>query len=116
MKIENRTPHAIALKHEDCVRVIEPTRPPVRVSSRLGKPDWTENGITVHHPSKGVKLQNLPPPVPDTLLVVSQICAIVAAKQHPDRVDLVYPATSVYHGAERGDGGVITVQRLIRAS
>lgn len=116
MKIVNVTPHVIALKYDDGIRVIEPTGPPVRVNSRLGRPDWSENGLTVHTPSKGVKLQNLPPPAPDTLFVVSQICALTAAQLYPDRVDLVYPATSAYHGAERGEKGVLTIQRLIRAN
>lgn len=116
MKIINKTPHVISLKFEDHLQIIEPTGPPVRVKTRLGRPVLTENGVTVHQPSRVTGLQHLPDLEPDTFVVISQITAMVAARLHPERTDLVYPATSAYHGAERDERGVLSVMRLIRAS
>jgi hypothetical protein len=115
-KITNRTPHVISIKYDDRVEILEPAGKPVRVKSRLGKPVWSENGLTVHSSSTNIGLQHLPPPEPDTLVVVSQIAALVAARLHPERTDVVFPATSSYHGAERDGRGVLTISRLIRAS
>ncbi len=112
----NKTPHVISLKFDDMVRIIEPTGPPVRVKTRIGKPVYTENGVTVHAPNRITGLQGLPEPEPDTFIVVSQITALVAARLFPDRTDLVFPATSAYHGADRSERGVMSVSRLIRAS
>jgi hypothetical protein len=82
----------------------------------MGPAVTSEDGVTIHAPSRTIGIQNLPDSRPKTYLIVSQIAALAAAKLCPDRTDIVYPATSPYQGAERDENGILAVSRLIRAS
>lgn len=116
MILKNLTPHVISVKTDGRISVLEPDGNAVRVKSRLGKVIVVEDGITIHGPARITGLQHLPDPQPGTLLVVSQITAAAVAQLHPERDDIVYPATSKFHGAERDTKGVKAVSRFIRAT
>ncbi len=116
MLLKNLTPHVISVKNGGAVIIMEPDGPPVRVKTRLGRVISEENGVTIHAPSRFAGFQNLPDKTPGVYLIVSQICALVAARLHLGRDDLVYPVTSPFLGAERDDHGVLSVSRFCAAS
>ena len=112
--IINLTPHAICLFNEDGLsRIIDKKGPPARVTFVPGGDDIVSiDGMPVHPAPRFSAIENLPPPLPDTLYVVSQIVALVVAAVMPERHDVVYPGTS---GAKRSRTGVVAVTHLIRA-
>lgn len=117
LHIANRTPHAISLLTEDgVVRLIEPTRPPVRVLSETGLEIGTVQGVALHRPSAFGGLSGLPERRHATVVVVSQLAAMAVAAIHPDRDDVFYPDTSPQGGAWRDNGRVLAVKRLLRAT
>ncbi len=117
MEYENRTPHAVGLLREDgTISVLEPVQPPVRIAERMNREVAREDGIVIHDPSTFEGVEHLPRKQDGRMVVVSRLAALLIGALHPDRTDVVYPATSQKHGARRDKRGPIAVRRLIRAA
>lgn len=116
MNYVNATPHAIALRGEGATRILEPWGQPIRLLTRPGALYRSESGIEIYRPSRFLGVTDLPPSAPDTYVIVSQIAAMAIAANHPERPDIVYPASGPYSGVERDQTGVLSIRKLIFAN
>ena len=118
MKIENRTPHAVALRQADGgMSLLPPVHPPVRLQFTPGQlEDATVAGVPVHGPSQLLGIAGLPPPREGVLLLVSQLAALGIGALHPERRDVVHPATGAHKGVRRDERGIVAVSAIVRGA
>ena len=117
MKIINHCPHPISLEGADgTITTIRPKRPAVRIETRPGEYLYDIQTVPVYSASTYERIANLPEKKDGTLIVVSQICAIMINALHPERDDVVFPATAPLDFPTRDASGVRSVTRLIRAA
>jgi len=94
MKLRNLTPHSINITHGSAQLTLPPGTQPLPRIRETATPAGT-----IHHDSIDIPLvnvhatttANLPPPQPDTLLIVPRIIA----DSHPERIDLVVPYDTI---------------------
>jgi hypothetical protein len=116
MIFRNFTPHAIALaKADGSTHILEPHYPAARVITTPHPMEEDCDGIAIRGPGLFDSIQGLPDKAPDTLIIVSQITALMVAATMSDRDDVVYPATGAAEGGFRDANGTLGVRRLIRA-
>ena len=119
MELENRTPHPITIHRQDGSRLVLPAvKPPVRLDLEPGpQEDRLVAGLPVHSPVILKGVVGLPPRREGVLVLVSQLAALAVQALHPERDDVVHPATGPRQGARRdGCGTVLGVRAVVRAA